>query len=51
MTGNVTNSAEFYGHLIGLPVDKGTTHISVIDPAELIVSVTRYVTIEPFSHM
>ena len=33
-------NADFYGNLVGLPEDKGTAHISVIDPAELIVSVT-----------
>ena len=30
----------FYGNQVGLPEDKGTAHISVIDPTELIVSVT-----------
>ena len=30
----------FYGNLVGSPEDKGTAHISVIDPAELVVSVT-----------
>lgn len=37
---NMTMGADFYGNLVGLPEDKGTSHISVIDPAELIVSVT-----------
>ena len=37
---NMTMGAGFYGNLVGLPEDKGTSHISVIDPAELIVSVT-----------
>lgn len=37
---NTTMEADFYGKLVGLPEDKGTSHISVIDPAELIVTVT-----------
>ncbi|XP_053375774.1 glutathione hydrolase 1 proenzyme-like [Mercenaria mercenaria] len=40
MTSNVTMDAGFYGKLVGLPEDKGTAHISVIDTAELMVSVT-----------
>lgn len=40
---NKTMDASFYGNLVGLPEDKGTSHISVIDPAELIVSVTTTV--------
>lgn len=39
-TVNTTMGANFYGRIVGLPEDKGTSHISVIDPAELIVSVT-----------
>lgn len=37
---NKTMDFSFYGNLVGLPEDKGTSHIAVIDPAELVVSVT-----------
>lgn len=39
-TSNVTMDASFYRKLVGLPEDKGTAHVSVIDTAELMVSVT-----------
>lgn len=32
--------ASYYGEKVGIPQDSGTAHISVIDPAELMVSVT-----------
>ena len=36
-------AASFYGNLVGLPENKGMSHIAVTDPASiLVVSVTTY---------
>lgn len=43
MTGNVTHDASFYVQNVGVRQDRGTAHLSVIDTAELMVSVTTTV--------
>ena len=40
LTTDKAMNASYYGEKVGLPQDSGTAHISVIDPAELMVSVT-----------